>query len=815
MLILVYGLLCILATFMGKDKKIKQEKREIAPKKNYADLYLKIIKTGLFLALLLPLVVLPSQLYLFQFGKVAIFRIIMEIIAIFYILLAAAEPKYRPRWGMLELSIAIFVGVYFLTSLTGVNFWRSWWGTTERMGGFFSFIHYWIFFIIAGSVFKNREDWKKLFIVSITASILSSLYAVGQSTYFDRNFFTWLKGVKPSVYETLFKFTTKDFFIIIDDWRPFGTIGNAGPFASYVLFNIFFTLYILASKIKIYYKTAFAIVLLVLFGGLLVSGTRGAYLGLAGGFAAFTLTYIFFSAGKKTKLFSRIILIILICASGYVWLNKEAAWVKKNYVLLRFTSIFSVGSEGRVWAWESAWQGLKDKPLLGYGPENFNVAFNQYFNPLHFTGYGSTTWFDRAHNVFLEILTTMGAIGLTSYLSIFAALYYILFKNRRYARNELAVFGLLFAFPVAYFIQNMFWFDDFSTYLMLFLFLAFASSFFNNTEGFETKVSRLESLKARISKLFDPPFRQRRFEDNFKSFFAAIILLIGASIYWGNIRPWIFQDKLIFAAAAFSVNANDAFSWYRDAMAQSAYLGRYEAYKRLGEYAINTYANKLPDAPAEQEIFKDNLDFAISELKKAVAENSSDAQFYLLLGRIYNKAYSFTRYPAYLEDGLKTLKKGVELSPKRQTLLYEYGQAYVFKKDYAKAVEVFRYAKDLYPDVAVSHWYLGMALSNAGNFSAAKESVEKAISLGYSYREVKNIFSMAPIYIGLKDYKKAEKLYLDALAVEPGNVRAHILLALTYKELGDKENARKMAEKAMELDPSFAVEGRKFIEELR
>ncbi len=801
--------------FMEKNKKIKQEKKEIVSKKNYADFYLKIIKAGLFLALLLPLVVLPSQLYLFQFGKVAIFRIIMEIIAVFYFLLIMAEPKYRPRWGLLELSIALFVGIYFLASFAGVNLARSVWGTVERMGGFFSFIHYWLFFIMASAVFKSREDWKKLFAVSLFVSAISSLYALGQSMYFYQYFLVWLKGINSFLYEPFLKFITKDFFIIINDWRPFGTIGNAGPFASYVLFNIFFGLYLLISKNKIFYKAATVIILAGLLGGLLVSGTRGAYLGLAGGFMAFILAQIFFSAGKKIKLFSSGILIILICLVSYVWFNKDAVWIKESYVLSRFISIFSMGDETRVWAWKSAWQGLKDKLLLGYGPENFNVAFNQYFNPLHFTGYGATTWFDRAHNVFLEILTTMGAIGLASYLSIFAALYYLLFKNRNRARDNLAAFSLIFAVPIAYFIQNMFWFDDFSTYLMLFLFFAFASGFFNGMEGLDIKFKRLEALKARISKLGGSPLLWRRLENNRTLASAILILAVAASIFYGNIKPWKFQNGLVNMAAAFSAESEDSFDWYREAMKESVYLGRYEAYKRLGEYTINTYTKKEFKTEKERQEFMKNMDFAIAELKKAVAENSNDAQFYLLLGRLYNKAYGFTRDAAYLEEGVNILKKGVELSPKRQTLLYEYGQAYVFKKDYSKAVEIFRYAKDLYPEVAISHWYLGMALSNAGDYIEAKEAVEKAIALGYDYGTGREIANIASIYVKLKDYKKAESLYLEATALEPNNAGNYVLLALTYKETGDKEKARKMAEKAILLDPSFAAEGKKFIEELR
>ena len=90
------------------------------------------------------------------------------------------------------------------------------------------------------------------------------------------------------------------------------------------------------------------------------------------------------------------------------------------------------------------------------------------------------------------------------------------------------------------------------------------------------------------------------------------------------------------------------------------------------------------------------------------------------------------------------------------------------------------------------------------------------MAMGYSYPgNAKDILRVASIYVGLKDYKNAEKLYKEVLERDPYNPQIYASLAVNYKEMGDKENAKAMAEKAMALDPSYADEGKAFVDSLK
>jgi O-antigen ligase len=76
-----------------------------------------------------------------------------------------------------------------------------------------------------------------------------------------------------------------------------------------------------------------------------------------------------------------------------------------------------ISSAARIIVWEGAWEAVQDRPLLGYGPENFRLAYQSHFdNRLYEDVNFGETWFDRAHNVMLDTLVSVGFVGLGLYL---------------------------------------------------------------------------------------------------------------------------------------------------------------------------------------------------------------------------------------------------------------------------------------------------------------------------------------------------------------------------------------------------------------
>jgi hypothetical protein len=108
-----------------------------------------------------------------------------------------------------------------------------------------------------------------------------------------------------------------------------------------------------------------------------------------------------------------------------------------------------------------------DKLLLGWGPENFLIAWNKYYDPDIFQ-YDSAS-LDRAHNKVLDVLVMNGIFGMISYLAI----WFFAFKRLLAKGGQIKYQSALLFFGVSYFVQNLFVFDSIVTYTPFFAFLSF------------------------------------------------------------------------------------------------------------------------------------------------------------------------------------------------------------------------------------------------------------------------------------------------------------------------------------------------------
>jgi O-antigen ligase len=164
------------------------------------------------------------------------------------------------------------------------------------------------------------------------------------------------------------------------------------------------------------------------------------------------------------------ILIAGIIFGGVFLITKENTIWRFVPGLSRIATVdFEATIQNRFIAWEAGWKAFKEKPVFGYGWENFNVAFNKYYNPVLLSSNFSETYWDKPHNILLEYLYTTGVIGLLSYLGLLGASFYEAWQLRKkFPQIIFLVAGL-----AAYLIQNLVAFDTLGVYLMLFMYLAF------------------------------------------------------------------------------------------------------------------------------------------------------------------------------------------------------------------------------------------------------------------------------------------------------------------------------------------------------
>ncbi|MEK7120568.1 MAG: O-antigen ligase family protein [Patescibacteria group bacterium] len=330
------------------------------------------IWTGIFVIPFIPFVVAGSMFFPFITGKTFLFRIIVEVIFFFWILLAIRDKEYRPRFSWLLASFTAFTVVMALATFTSQNPFKSFWSNFERMEGYITILHLFAYFLVVGSVLKTQKIWGTFLNTSIGASLIMVVYVIFQLA-------GYVKINQGGV-------------------RTDGTLGNSAYLAVYMLVHIFLTAFMLVKiKRNVWLKYSYGLVIILQIFALYHTATRGAMLGLIVGVFVTGLLIAIFE--RENKLAQRIafgtVAISVILVVGFMF-ARNASFIKNSPVLSRFSSISltETTTKSRFMVWSMAWQGFKERPVLGWGQESFNYVFNKYYNPQM---YGQEQWFDRSH----------------------------------------------------------------------------------------------------------------------------------------------------------------------------------------------------------------------------------------------------------------------------------------------------------------------------------------------------------------------------------------------------------------------------------
>ncbi|MDO8424291.1 MAG: O-antigen ligase family protein, partial [bacterium] len=600
-----------------------------------------IIYTGLFLIPFIPFLVSSSFFFPFITTKAFAWRIIVEVVFAAWLLLALRAPEYRPKKSVIFYALALFLAVVGLSDLLGVAPVKSFWSNYERMEGFISLIHLGMFFLVISSVFKEA-DWKYWWNTTLTASFFMVVYSAFQ-----------LAG---------------SIQIHQGGARVDGTLGNASYLAVYMLFHIFIALLFLwREKKNVSLRWIYGALIVLQTWVLYNTATRGAILGFIGG----VLIVAFLNLrNKENKWFQRMsiaVISVTVLIVGGVYFARESAFVKDSLVLSRFASISTeeLKSGGRSFVWPMAIDGFKERPLLGWGQDNFNYVFNKNYDPKM---YMLEPWFDRAHNIFLDWMVASGTFGLLFYLSLYAAFLWVLWRDKAaFIYEERTILTALLA---AYFFHNFFVFDQLVSYFLFASLLAYVHS---RSEAPSLKPATVikESVLNRVA-------------------VPIAIVILAASLYWVNLKPIIANNSLIDALIAVQSSPSDptiAISEFTQAYEKSR-LGRPEAVEQIVSATPGILGSSLWTAQKN-----DFYNFAKNAVIKQATDATPDARYYILAGMFLVQTGS-------LDEAITYLNRANELIPGKPQVYLEIAQAYYAKGDKNKAVETLRKVSELVPELS-------------------------------------------------------------------------------------------------------------------
>lgn len=574
-----------------------------------------VIFATLFAIPFVPFLISSQLFFPFITSKAFVWRILVEVAFATWVILAATSRQYRPKKSLLLYNIGAFLLIIFLADIFGVAPLKSFWSNFERMEGFITMLHLGALFIVAGSVFKE-EDWRKWWNTNLLASAIMVVYAL----------FQVLGAIKPSQ----------------SDARVDGTFGNAIYLAVYMLFNIFITIYLAVREWKNQgwrwlYGSLILFQVLILY----YTATRGAILGLFGGLIIFALLNLKNKEVPQLRKASLGVILAILALVGLFFSIRHTDFVTKSPVLSRFASLSpaELKTQGRFFIWPMALKGIAERPILGWGQDNFNYIFQKYYTPQM---YILEPWFDRAHNIFLDWAVAGGVLGLLFYLSFYAvALYLIWLKDKGFTYVEKTVLTSLLA---AYFFHNFFVFDHLLSYVLFFSFLSYLH--FRNPLPTTVEVAKDENRTAPVWVL---PV-------------VAVGLIL--TLYYTDYKPWVANYNLINALESIQLGKNAETVTYFE----KAYKGSRLGHEEIVEQMV-THSSQILSSSLTQDEKNNFALFVKDAVVNLVKDNPKDARYQIMAGTFFDSAGDPNSALPYLE-------KARELAPNKQQVSFELGAAY-------------------------------------------------------------------------------------------------------------------------------------------
>jgi O-antigen ligase len=440
----------------------------------FTNLISRIIFVLIIFTTIVPIVDQQKLLFPYDSEKGLYFRFVAEILIGLWLILMLKEAEFRPKKTPINLSLGFLTFVLILVDIFGVDVYLSIFSNFERMAGLILYLTVFGYCLVISSVVNTPERWV---ILGVSMSIVAFIVSV--------------KGIIQS---------GNSEEMLVNYGRVVSTVGNANQLASYLVLSLFIVIFLVSEWIIPLRKTHLKLFYtLLVFSGIFViayllcllkTSTRGGLIALFLS-GLFMLFYLFFKTNqKRIKVFSGVIITGLFLAIFGLFILRKTEFIQKNSALNRITRLTDGNGsntlQSRLETYKIAIEGIKAKPILGWGQETFHYTYAQYFNPKL---YADAAWYDRVHNIILEWLIMGGILGLFAYLSLWAALLYQFWRKENGFTASRKI--IILAFLLAYFIINLSLFDNLLSLMVFMTLIAFVNN--HSVENYKTNHVQLSN----------------------------------------------------------------------------------------------------------------------------------------------------------------------------------------------------------------------------------------------------------------------------------------------------------------------------------
>ena len=192
---------------------------------------------------------------------------------------------------------------------------------------------------------------------------------------------------------------------------------------------------------------------------------------------------------------------------------------------------------------------------------------------------------------------------------------------------------------------------------------------------------------------------------------------------------------------------------------------------------------------------------ALEILEQGRARYPNSAQIVAEIGTIYLEMQDY-------EVSIPLLRRAVELQPEEADYGYNLGVAYhrsgvqaYGRGQYFDGLFLAKQALELDPQVAYFHHLQGICYLALEQHNDAEQALRRALELEKDRPGF--LYDLALLYVARRDFRKAEPLLARVINLQPDFAHGYYFLGLSYRNIGQAEQAIETFRKALQSDPSL------------
>ncbi|MDO8559877.1 MAG: O-antigen ligase family protein [bacterium] len=723
-----------------------------------SNIWLRLAEFGVLAGALTPLAFSSHFMYPLVFPRVMVFRAIAVLTVLAWFAASRRDPRLRIDFRSPLASIWLaFLGVQTIAGILGVNPYASFASSISRGDGIVTLAHLVAFGLVGTALLRDQRRRKRLLAAVVGMLALQALLGLAQAAN--------LPGVP-----------------LFSSDRPTGLTGNPSYYATLMVFGVWLPLVLAAlpaapgfwerRRRLAWYAIAVGCAL-----ALWLTQIRGAIL------STLIVGVVVLAYGARraaTPVLRRragITLAALSVIIAAAWMSRNTALVAWDRTLKRVseTTLSAITVQNRLLTWGTGLRAFRQHPFLGWGPENFSVAFDRYFNPLISRDFGSFSWYDRAHSTIIETLVGSGAVGLAFYLFIYGIAGWLLVRWSKDPTLRPAT-PFLAALIATHFLTLQTTFDTISSAIVWYLLLATMAAAVAVTPAAVARRTAHFSLLPAVS-------------------IASVLLAVGVVL--PTFSTWFASRVALQPDLPLTAVTSDFQRALRMTPPQ-----RQEFRQVLGNLVL---AKLRTDTLPPHEQFDPLVDLALDHLRRSVAADPDNLQTQLILSELARLLAPGN--PELVPVARQAAAEVVARAPARYHGYFAVGRVAMTTGNPQEGVAAFRQAVIRYPELAAAHWNLGIAYLLDHQPDAAVRAAAVAKQLDPSlYFSRDNLDKLGRAFADQGYLQPAAALYREAADRQPTDAEWFRRLSHLYRQLDQPELAQAAARRAIELNPVLSSE---------